>query len=638
MSEPDPRPSASAASAGPLRVVPPDTASPWQGLADAGNEADFGFAWLALQCSRIPGVAAGLLLLPSVESETRNLSLTWPAGKLEADDLARFARRAFAEGRLVVAPGKVGRADHPARSVVLVVALPLGMAKKPVAAAAIALTMTGGNPAVVPKLVAEQLRWGAGWLEALPWARQSRRLGADIARASSCLDLLATIGAEPRLQLMAMTAVNGLATRLGCDRVSMGVVAGNGTVRLQAMSHSASFKRASRLVDAIEHAMDEAIEQRRSVAYPLLPEMERAVTIAHRVLAESAKSPGASVLSVVLNGSRGEAVGVLTFERHRAEAFGDETLRLAEVVAALLGPYLGLQLRANRIVAGRIIDRVAEGCEALAATRRPTLKLAAVAVAALAFALVFTEGQYRVTAKTVLEAELQRTAAAPFDGFIRTAPVRAGDTVRRGELLAALDDRDLVLDRLKWRAEHDKLLQRQREALAKHDRSTLVVLEPQIRQAEAQMALAEEKLTRAHVLAPFDGIVVSGDLSQLLGAPVEKGKTLFEIAPLDAYRLIVQVDERDIGHVAVGQAGTVALTGRPADLLTISLTKITPVTVAEEGRNTFRVEAHLSEHDLHLRPGMEGVAKIDAGRHSLVWIWLHPVLDWLRLAAWKYLP
>ena len=152
------------------------------------------------------------------------------------------------------------------------------------------------------------------------------------------------------------------------------------------------------------------------------------------------------------------------------------------------------------------------------------------------------------------------------------------------------------------------------------------------------MALAAEKLARSRILAPFDGIVVSGDLSQMLGSPVEKGKTLFEIAPLDSYRLIVQVDERDVRYIAVGQSGTVALAGKPGDPLPIILSKITPVTVAEEGRNSFRVEARLSEHGLHLRPGMEGVAKIEAGRRSIVWIWMHPVVDWLRLAAWKYLP
>jgi hypothetical protein len=404
------------------------------------------------------------------------------------------------------------------------------------------------------------------------------------------------------------------------------------------MSHSASFKRESRLVDAIENAMDEAIEQRRCVAYPLLPTMERAVTVDQRALAESAKAPGASAMSVVLAGHRGELIGALTFERHRVEPFTEETSQLAEAIAALMGPQLELQLRANRFVAGRMIDRVCDGYDALFGPRRPGLKLGAVGVIALALVVIFAQGEHRVTAKSVLEAELQRAAVAPFDGFVRAAPVRAGDTVQSGDLLVALDDRDLVLDRLKWRAERDKLLQRHREALAKHDRSNLVVLEPQVRQAEAQLALAEEKLARTRILAPFDGIVVSGDLSQMLGSPVEKGKMLFEIAPLNSYRLIVQVDERDVRHIAVGQSGTVALAGKPGDLLPLTLSKITPVTVAEEGRNSFRVEARLSEHGQHLRPGMEGVAKIEAGRRSIAWIWMHPVADWLRLAAWKYLP
>ena len=60
------------------------------------------------------------------------------------------------------------------------------------------------------------------------------------------------------------------------------------------------------------------------------------------------------------------------------------------------------------------------------------------------------------------------------------------------------------------------------------------VFAAQINQAEAQLALAEEKLARATLVAPFDGIVVSGDLSQQLGTPVEQGKLLFEIAPLEA--------------------------------------------------------------------------------------------------------
>ena len=248
------------------------------------------------------------------------------------------------------------------------------------------------------------------------------------------------------------------------------------------------------------------------------------------------------------------------------------------------------------------------------------------------------QGEHRVTAKSVLEAELLRAAVAPFDGFIRSASVRAGDMVKAGDLLAALEDRDLVLGRLKWGAERDKLVQKRREALAKHDLSNLVVLDPQIRQVESQLALAEEKLTRASIVAPFDGIVVSGDLSQMIGSPVERGKTLFEVAPLDAYRLIIHVGERDVRYISVEQRGVMAFAGMPENPLPLVLTKITPVTVAEEGRNSFRVEARLTELGPHLRPGMEGVAKIETGQRSMIWIWTRAVVEWLQLAAWKYLP
>jgi multidrug resistance efflux pump len=181
------------------------------------------------------------------------------------------------------------------------------------------------------------------------------------------------------------------------------------------------------------------------------------------------------------------------------------------------------------------------------------LKLGVIGVISLALFLALAKGEHRVTAKSVLEGEVQRAAVAPFDGFIRAAPVRAGDTVRAGDVLAALEDRDLILDRLKWRAERDKLVQKQREARAKHDRTNLVILDSQIRQAESQLALAEEKLSRARILAPFDGIVVSGDLSQMLGSPVERGKLLFELAPLNSYRLINHVDERHVCCVAIGK-------------------------------------------------------------------------------------
>ena len=72
--------------------------------------------------------------------------------------------------------------------------------------------------------------------------------------------------------------------------------------------------------------------------------------------------------------------------------------------------------------------------------------------------------------------------------------------------------------------------------------------------------------------------------------------------------------------------------------LPLSVERITPISTAEDGRNHFRVEARLEEPLDALRPGMEGVAKIDAGKRRAIWIWTHGLLDWLRLWTWSFVP
>ncbi len=131
---------------------------------------------------------------------------------------------------------------------------------------------------------------------------------------------------------------------------------------------------------------------------------------------------------------------------------------------------------------------------------------------------------------------------------------------------------------------------------------------------------------------------MKGDLSQSLGAPVERGQVLFEVAPLESYRVIVEVDERDIADIAVGQRGELVLPSMPGDTFPLVVDKITPVSTAKEGRNYFRVEAHLENTSERLRPGMEGVGKITIDRRKLIWIWTHELIDWLRLKLWAWIP
>jgi multidrug resistance efflux pump len=274
----------------------------------------------------------------------------------------------------------------------------------------------------------------------------------------------------------------------------------------------------------------------------------------------------------------------------------------------------------------------------LVGPRHATLKFwVALAVLASLF-LAFADGDYQITADATLEGTVQRAVTAAIPGYIAEARARAGDIVREGDTLAIMDDRDLKLERQKWVSQRAQRSGEYREALADHQRAKVRVLEAQLAQAEAQLALIDEHIARTRIRAPFDAVVVKGDLSQSLGAPVERGNVLFELAPLDTYRVIIKVDERDITHVAVGQDGYLALSSLPHEKVPLVVDKITPVSVVEEGRNYFRVEAVAKGAIEKLRPGMEGVGKIEVDQRRLVWIWTHKLLHWVRMWVWSWWP
>ena len=480
-----------------------------------------------------------------------------------------------------------------------------------------------------------QLRWGIGWLELLFGRQQIEQHSVRLARTDFALQVLSEAQQHPSFRASALSLANELASRLDCTRVSIGFLHGK-SIRLVAMSHSAVFGERTQIVSAIENAMEEAADQNASVAMPPTAKTERRIALAHEDLAK--RLGGAAVASVLMtNGVH--CTGVILLERDRSNPFDDRAIEVLEAVAALVGPGLDIKAEANRLIAGRAVSSAKSGFQALFGPGRPAIKIAAVAAAIVLGYLAFAQGEFRISAKAVVEGATQRATVAPFDGYVATAPVRAGEIVEAGQVLATLDDRELKLEAARWKSEHDQQELKYSDAMSKHDRSTALVTSAALDETAAQLSLIQEKLERAAISAPFRGVVVSGDLRQMVGSPVEKGKVLFEIAPLELFRVILQVDERDIAYLVEGQQGTLVLTGLSNETLPFSVKVITPVATASEGRNHFRVEASMQgAASSLLRPGMEGIGKVSVDHRSLLGIWTRSLTDWIRITAWKWLP
>jgi multidrug efflux pump subunit AcrA (membrane-fusion protein) len=249
--------------------------------------------------------------------------------------------------------------------------------------------------------------------------------------------------------------------------------------------------------------------------------------------------------------------------------------------------------------------------------------------------LLFVPIPYYVAAPARLEGLVQRVVVAPVDGFLEQVNVRPGDVVKSGQILAALAMQDLQAERMKRLSELAQHENVYKAAFARADRTQLVINQARAGEAQAQLALVENQLQRAQLRAPFDGIVIKGDLPQQVGAPVRRGEVLLTLAPDERYRLIIEVDERDVALVSAGLQGRLALASVPGRVFDFDVVRLLPVAVAADGRNFFEMEGALQAEGKTLRPGMRGVAKIAAGRRSPAWIATHRLFDWLRLTAWS---
>lgn len=603
----------------------------WASFSQTTTVESFCDTWLALQCRQIPDVLAGMVLLGEPDRGPFRPASVWPNCRWNLQYLSPAAERAMSERRGLMQPfagaSSTRRFEEPGWAV----AYPVEVQGRLYGVVVLDVVE---RPEAQLQEVLRHVHWGIAWLELLFTREAAAQESAARDRLRTVVELVAEAAGHERFHAAALAFVTALATRLRCDRVSLGVRQG-GAIKVRAMSHSAQVTPRTNLLRAMTDAMDEAFDQRATIQYPA---PSPAAPLATRAHAELARQHGAGAMCSIPLWASGSPVGVLMLERPVEHPFEADMRDLCEAVAALVAPFLESLRRDDRWLGAKIWATWRTQVEHLVGPHHAALKLSAFGLAGLVVFCSLATGAYRVSAKTIIEPSVKRVIAAPFHGFIAEAKVRAGDVVSQGQVLCTLDDRDLRLERLKTLSQHGELEKQYHQALAERKAAQAEVLAAQLNQVKVQEALLNEQLARTRIQAPFAGVVVAGDLSQLLGAPVEKGGTLFELAPLDSYRVIVQVDERDIAEVAAEQPGTVLLSALPTEPLDLTVKTITPVSEAKEGRNYFRVEAQLRQAPPTLRPAMEGVGKIAVGERRLIWIWTHQALNWLRLTLWAWWP
>ncbi len=457
-------------------------------------------------------------------------------------------------------------------------------------------------------------------------AQQARN---DVVQFADALDFMVLINGENKFMAAAMTFCNELASRYRCSRVSLGWLKG-GYIRVLAMSHMERFEKKMDAVQTLETAMEEAYDQDEEILWPK-PNASTFVARDHEALSKDLGAEHLVSLPIRLDDL---PAGVVTCERMQ-EAFSEVEIRGIRLICDQAARRLDDLRRNDRWFGARMATSARENLSKLLGVEHTLAKLIGAIVCLALAVLLFGKMPHRVEAPFVLRTDDIVYSPSPFDGYIDEVLVRVGDLVDEGDVLLRLDTRELLLEESMAIADRSRYTREAEKARAKNSLAEMRIAMALKAQSEAKLDLVRYRLDNADMKAGFKGIVVEGDLKELLGAPVRKGDVLFKVARIEKMYAELEVSERDIHAVDAEMSGEIAFVSRPELKFPIAIERIEPVAITKEEGSIFVLRGEISgEPAGWWRPGMSGVSKVDVGKANILWILTHRTVDFLRIVLW----
>ena len=213
---------------------------------------------------------------------------------------------------------------------------------------------------------------------------------------------------------------------------------------------------------------------------------------------------------------------------------------------------------------------------------------------------------------------------APLDGVIDTFHVQPNQSVRKGDPLFGFDEAliqsRLAVARQTLATAGTEYRQTLQQALTDaRARTQLAALQGRIQEKRAEVALLEEQLTRARVLAPQDGVALFDDPGEWIGKPVDIGQRILRLAATGDVEVEAWVPIGDAIVVQEGSPVRLFLNAQPLEPVQARLRYMAYEAVQRpDGSFAHRIRATLAEPTAH-RVGLKGTARLEGDRVPAIW-------------------
>lgn len=219
------------------------------------------------------------------------------------------------------------------------------------------------------------------------------------------------------------------------------------------------------------------------------------------------------------------------------------------------------------------------------------------------------------TGTAPVESDRKAFVMPKVQGEIRQVLVDEGDRVRAGQVLARLDGDKLRLEvalneatMRKLERDYERNLELQEKGLV--SATAIDNLKYELEAARASWELARLQLSYCDIRSPINGTVTQrldvvkvGNTVTPVGGVIESAdSSLFVVEDLDTLMLRVNVPERELAKLSVGQTAELSFDAVPGRTFAGSISLISPYVNADTA--TFPVRIRVTETGGLLRPGM----------------------------------
>jgi RND family efflux transporter MFP subunit len=222
------------------------------------------------------------------------------------------------------------------------------------------------------------------------------------------------------------------------------------------------------------------------------------------------------------------------------------------------------------------------------------------------------------------------------EGVVRAVNVREGQAVKKGAVLASLQDWEFQSALAAAKAKYETAVSQMDRALANYDGTEAGIQRAQADYWQSEVARAEQRLNGTLLRSPLDGVVTTPQIENLVGRKLKFGDTFADIVDNSQALVDVQIDENDVGLLRPGEKASVKLDSFPTRTFHGDVLVVSPQAQLQGEDRVFYARVSVPNQDGALLAGMQGRGKISTGwrpagvvmfRRVAVWAW-SKLWDW----------